>query len=87
VAKPELKIISVDRGRDIEANDVHAHFAEKTERVLVQCERMAGFAIVAWDDEGVAEIEYHQGKNSPLPSMMVPRLVKDYLTVFFARGE
>lgn len=82
-----VKLISIDRGRDIEANDVHAQFAEKTERVLVQCERMAGFAVVAWDDEGVAEIEYHQGKNSPLPSMMVPRLVKDYLTVFFARGD
>ncbi len=87
MAVPSLAVVNIAQDRDVQANDVHAHFAEKTERVLTQCERMAGFAVVAWDDEGVAEIEFHQGKNSPLPSMMVPRLVKDYLTVFFAKGD
>lgn len=76
----ELKVLprSPD-ARDVEANEVHKQFAVESEVMTTETERMAGFVIVTWDDEGYMHSSLHVGEMSPLPMAMIPHLVKDYL--------
>lgn len=77
--KPKLNVVRIDRNRDVEANDVHAKFAELTEKSATNCERMAGFVVVVWDDEGIMSFEPYMGHMSPIPPVLVPGIIKDFL--------
>ena len=72
---PFLKVL--EGGRAIAANEVLAEFASKTADISTEVETMAGFAVMAWDDEGNLVTEVHIGGRTPFSPMLVPAFARD----------
>jgi len=73
MTKPDLTL--VEGGRARAANDVQNLFAELTSELSIECPEMAGFVVVAWDDEGFMNCTFHVGPRTPVPGMML----RDYV--------
>ncbi len=63
--------------RAVAANKVHAQFAHDSLNFVTVSPHMAGFSIVAWDDEGTMSSVYYRGENDPFAPMLIPDMVRD----------
>lgn len=80
-SKPQLVVVNETTARDRDANEVNADFAAACEKAVTDCDRMAGFLIVTWDDEGFKKSILVRGKRFPIPSDMLPDAVREAAVV------
>jgi hypothetical protein len=67
----------IEGGRAIQARNVRASFAVDCDEIESTAENMAGYAVVAWDDEGGMTFVYHAGVRNPFSPAMIPDLVRN----------
>jgi hypothetical protein len=72
-----LVVLNTELPRDKAANEVAAQFASFTEGVTTIVDRMSGFYIVVFDDEGNPYSTMHFGEMFPMPMPMVPDVVRE----------
>jgi hypothetical protein len=72
-----LRVINGTTAADREANGVLAEFAAATETVSTTVDRMSAFIVIAFDDHGFPTFSHHIGKNFPIPTPMLPAILKD----------
>lgn len=72
-----LVVLNTELPRDKAANDVAAQFASKTLELTSEVDRMSGFFIVVFDDEGNPSSTVHFGDMFPMPTPMVPDVVRE----------
>lgn len=81
---PDAKVVpflrAVEGGRNIEANVVLAEFARVTEKLSVEANPMAGFAVVLWDDQGQMQSHVYAGERTPFSTMLIPKFASDLFT-------
>lgn len=79
---PEVRranIRAIDGGRSIAARDVHAEFSNTGVDFLRELPEMAGYFMVAWDDEGRAISVHSVGKRNPYSFAMFREIVADHV--------
>lgn len=75
LAHPTSNIRCIEGGRAIAARNVQASFAVDTDTVSSTFPDMAGYFLVAWDDQGCMVSAYHCGARNPFSPAMIPDLV------------
>lgn len=73
---PTLAVLNTELPRDKAANAVLAQFAKFTEDMTTLVDRMSGFYVVAFDDEGNPYTTMHFGDYFPMPVLMVPEVIE-----------
>mgnify|MGYP003329622680 CR=1 FL=1 len=66
----------IEGGRAIAARDVQASFAVDTDEITTSIPNIAGYVIMAWDDEGSITDAYHLGTRNPMCHQMILDLFK-----------
>lgn len=74
--------VSIEGGRAIAARDVLGAFAKASDSVSIETPNMAGYYLVAWDDQGFMTTAYKAGIRNPycgalLPDVINQRLLQD----------
>ena len=64
--------------REEEANEVHKLFASRGVDILELSPNMAGFAILAWDDDGTTSSVVYMGENNPFAPILIPGIALDH---------
>lgn len=66
----------VETARDKAANDVTKEFAEAYDDMMKTTDRMSGFFVCTFDDEGNLAGRLHMGSYFPIPPPMLPEIIK-----------
>lgn len=72
----QVRVLDKDTSRDKAANEVHKEFAEVYDHLIKETGRMSGFFVVAFDDEGNPNFRLHVGEYFPIPTPMLPEIIK-----------
>lgn len=75
--KPASNLRSIEGGRAIAAQEVLSQFASETETLSVNCQDMAGFMVVVWDDEGGMHRSFFNAPRSPYSPEMLTSLLSE----------
>lgn len=81
------KLVSIEGGRAIAARDVQAAFAVDADSVSTETLNMAGYIIIAWDDEGGIEIKVSNAPRSPIASILLPNMARELVEGHIMRGD
>ena len=84
---PPSNIRCIEGGRAIAARNVQASFAVDTDAVSSDLTSMAGYYVVAWDDEGGMVSAYHCGARNPYSVAMLPELLRGRIASDIANGD
>lgn len=76
----KLHTINPELPLDIAANEAQAKFAEFTEKLSVGIGRMSAFVAIVFDDQGNPMSSWYAGDMFPIPTPMVPGIIKDIVT-------
>lgn len=82
-----LRVIDGNTHRDIAANEMRNVFGEAADDVLNETGRVSGFVIVAFDDQGNPTWRVEFGEMFPIPSPLVPDIVKQCVSSTIYGGE
>lgn len=72
----DLRVIGPDTAKDAEANKTNKAFAESYDELLTTHKRMTGFMVVVFDEKGNPYWHVYMGEHFPLPSPMLPEVLK-----------
>lgn len=61
-------------------NDVLQEYNRICEELSLSCQPMSAFVIVVFDDHGHPQWSVHSGEYFPMPTPMLPGVVKDIVT-------
>lgn len=84
---PPSNLRFIEGGRAIAARNVQASFAVDTDAVSSNLGGMAGYYVVAWDDEGTMITAYHCGTRNPYSVAMLPDLLRGRIASDVLNGE
>ena len=84
---PVFNLRSIEGGRSIVARNTQSSFAVDTSSVSTQLEGMAGYVVIAWDDEGLMASAYHCGSRNPFSPAMLPDLLRGRIAADILSGE
>lgn len=84
---PPSNLRTIEGGRAIAARNVQAAFAVDTDQVSSELQSMAGFWLVAWDDEGFMMSAYHCGHRNPFSPAMLPELIRGRAAADIISGD
>jgi hypothetical protein len=75
--KVATNIRPIEGGRAIAAQAVLSEFASETETVSTTSQDMAGFLVIAWDDEGGMVSAFHNAPRSPFSAELLTTILTD----------
>lgn len=75
--KPSPKVVGIEGGRALKARRVSDQFYADGEELMQAVGMPAGYAIVAWDDEGMMQSVLHRGERCPYAPSLLPNLIRD----------
>lgn len=78
---------SIEGGRAIAARDVQASFAVDADEIQTQLHNMAGYYLIAWDDEGQFNTAVHLGTRNPFAAVMLADIVHNRVSNDVAGGS
>ena len=79
IERPSSAFVSIEGGRAIAARDILGHFAKSSDEVSTGTENMAGYYIIAWDDQGFMTTAYRAGRRNPYANAILPDAVTQRL--------
>jgi len=68
---------TIEGGRSIAARDMQASFSVEADTLQCAIPNLAGFVLVAWDDEGNIQATHHLGVRNPYSPAMIPDLIRN----------
>lgn len=84
---PPSNLRTIEGGRAIAARNVHASFAVDSDAITTGIGDMAGYVLMAWDDEGTMMSAHHFGSRNPFSPAMMPDLVRGRLAADVLAGD
>lgn len=85
--EPLSLLEKVEGDRAKAALEIHNEFASDTQAITVECPEMAGYVVIAWDDEGHFQDAMCNGVRSPYAKEMIGMLLaKKVEHLFFSEG-
>lgn len=84
---PPSNVRSIEGGRAIAARDAHASFAVDTDTITTSLRDMAGYVVIAWNDEGDFSPALYCGSRNPFSPVMIPDLVRGVVSRCVLNGD
>lgn len=77
VATRRSNLRAIEGGRHIKARDVQDTLFGEVNILCGEVQTMAGFAVIAWDDEGFVASSYHTGDRNPYAPPLLPDIIAE----------
>jgi len=73
------KVVGIEGGRTMKARRVADQFYADGDDIMKAVGLPAGYAIVAWDDEGCMQSVLYRGERCPYAPSLLPKLCHDMI--------
>lgn len=82
-----LRVINSETPQDKAANEVLAEFAALTDELSKEVEHMSAFVLICFDDHGNPQMRLHVGDMFPMPTPLLPMVVKECTNALVYKRE